>query len=57
VKTLLLTESASLVSMVDADLFDKLSQVGKIIRKNDKPFGGIQVGSPPLILLLRTASS
>jgi ATP-dependent exoDNAse (exonuclease V) alpha subunit len=57
VKTPLLTESASLVSMVDADLFDKLSQVGKIIRKNDKPFGGIQVGSPPLILSLRTASS
>lgn len=33
-----------LVSMVDGDLFDKLSKVGSIVRKHDDPFGGIQVG-------------
>lgn len=32
-----------LVSMVDGDLFEKLSKVGSIIRKHNDPFGGIQV--------------
>lgn len=31
------------VSMVDGDLFEKLSKVGSIIRKHNDPFGGIQV--------------
>ncbi|KIY71873.1 hypothetical protein CYLTODRAFT_450370 [Cylindrobasidium torrendii FP15055 ss-10] len=31
------------VSMVDGDFFDKLSQVGSKIRRNEKPFGGIQL--------------
>lgn len=31
------------VSMVDGDLFDKLSQIGSSIRKKEEPFGGIQV--------------
>ena len=31
------------VSMVDGDLFDKLSQIGSILRKTEEPFGGIQV--------------
>ena len=31
------------VSMLDGDLFDKLSKVGQIIRKRPEPFGGIQV--------------
>jgi ATP-dependent DNA helicase PIF1 len=34
----------NVVSMVEADLFDKLSQLGSILTKRqDKPFGGIQV--------------
>lgn len=32
------------VSMVEADLFDKLAKIGGILRKNSLPFGGIQVG-------------
>lgn len=35
---------AILVSMVDGELFEKLSKVGSIIRKHNDPFGGIQVG-------------
>lgn len=31
------------VSMVDGDLFDKLSEIARIIRKNGRPFGGIQL--------------
>jgi ATP-dependent DNA helicase PIF1 len=31
------------VSMVDGDLFDKLSQVARTIRNNGRPFGGIQL--------------
>ncbi|KAF5387400.1 hypothetical protein D9757_005787 [Collybiopsis confluens] len=31
------------VSMVDGDLFDKLAEVGSILRKNSRPFGGIQM--------------
>lgn len=31
------------ISMVDGDLFDKLSQVGRIIRNNGRPWGGIQL--------------
>jgi ATP-dependent DNA helicase PIF1 len=37
---------AILVSMVDGDLFEKLSKVGSLIRKHNDPFGGIQVGRP-----------
>lgn len=33
-----------LVSMVDGDLFDKLAEIGSILRKSPLPFGGIQVG-------------
>jgi ATP-dependent DNA helicase PIF1 len=31
------------ISMVDGDLFDKLSQVGRVIRNNGRPWGGIQL--------------
>ncbi|XP_052776592.1 ATP-dependent DNA helicase PIF1-like [Mya arenaria] len=31
------------ISMVDGDFFDKLETVGRVIRKSDKPFGGIQL--------------
>ena len=31
------------ISMMDADLFDKLEILAKKIRKNDDPFGGIQI--------------
>jgi len=31
------------ISMVSAELLDKLDQVGRAIRKNDAPFGGIRV--------------
>ncbi|THH11327.1 hypothetical protein EW145_g722 [Phellinidium pouzarii] len=31
------------VSMVDGDLFDKLSRIGSNLRKKPQPFGGIQV--------------
>jgi ATP-dependent DNA helicase PIF1 len=29
--------------MVDAELFDKLDAIAKIIRGNEKPFGGMQI--------------
>lgn len=29
--------------MLDGDLFDKLAQIGSLIRKSPEPFGGIQV--------------
>ncbi|KDN66508.1 putative DNA repair and recombination protein pif1 [Colletotrichum sublineola] len=38
-KTLIIDE----VSMVDGDLFDKLSQIGRTIRNNGKAWGGIQL--------------
>ncbi|KAF2962696.1 hypothetical protein GQX73_g10877 [Xylaria multiplex] len=38
-KTLIVDE----VSMVDGDLFDKLSQIAREIRKNGRAFGGIQL--------------
>ncbi|TQW00378.1 hypothetical protein V2A60_001463 [Cordyceps javanica] len=31
------------ISMVDGDLFDKLSQIGRMIRNNGRPWGGIQL--------------
>lgn len=31
------------ISMIDGVLFSKLDKLAKILRKNDKPFGGIQV--------------
>ncbi|RUS76879.1 hypothetical protein EGW08_015348 [Elysia chlorotica] len=31
------------ISMVDADLFEKLENVARVIRKSDQPFGGIQL--------------
>uniref|UniRef100_A0A182J2D1 ATP-dependent DNA helicase PIF1 n=1 Tax=Anopheles atroparvus TaxID=41427 RepID=A0A182J2D1_ANOAO len=31
------------ISMVDADFFEKIEAVARYIRKNDKPFGGIQL--------------
>lgn len=31
------------ISMVDGELFDKLSQIGRIIRNNGRPWGGIQL--------------
>jgi ATP-dependent DNA helicase PIF1 len=31
------------VSMMDADLFQKLDAIGQAVRKNPKPFGGIQL--------------
>ena len=38
-KTLVIDE----ISMVDGELFDKLSQIGKLIRNNGRPWGGIQL--------------
>ena len=29
--------------MVDGELFDKLARLGSMLRKDPKPFGGIQV--------------
>ncbi|KAK8850592.1 hypothetical protein IAR55_004511 [Kwoniella newhampshirensis] len=31
------------VSMVEGDMFDKFCRLGQMIRKNQKPFGGIQI--------------
>lgn len=31
------------ISMLDPELFDKLETIARIVRKNDKPFGGIQL--------------
>lgn len=31
------------VSMVDGELLDKLNEISKRLRKNDAPFGGIQL--------------
>jgi ATP-dependent DNA helicase PIF1 len=31
------------ISMMSKDLFNKLNLIGKIVRKNDKPFGGIHL--------------
>ncbi|KAL9937554.1 hypothetical protein V8E36_003963 [Tilletia maclaganii] len=39
VKVLIIDE----VSMLDADLFDKLEEIARLLRKSTKPFGGIQV--------------
>lgn len=41
------------VSMVDGDLFDKLSKIGRILRRTVEPFGGIQVN----FFLLHTSRS
>lgn len=38
-KTLVIDE----ISMIDADLFDKLEIIARIVRKNKNPFGGIQL--------------
>ncbi len=29
--------------MVDGDMFDKFCKIGSLLRKNPKPFGGIQI--------------
>lgn len=39
IKTLVVDE----ISMLDPVLFDKLEEIARIIRRNDKPFGGIQL--------------
>ncbi|KAH3674545.1 hypothetical protein WICMUC_003222 [Wickerhamomyces mucosus] len=39
VKVLIVDE----ISMIDAELFDKLDEIGCSLRRNDRPFGGIQV--------------
>lgn len=31
------------VSMIDGSLFDKLEEIGRIIRGDKRPFGGLQV--------------
>ena len=31
------------ISMLDPELFDKLEKLARLLRKNDKPFGGIQL--------------
>jgi ATP-dependent DNA helicase PIF1 len=33
----------NVVSMIDGDFFDKLEEIARRIRGNDKPFGGIQI--------------
>lgn len=44
-KTVLLSHGSlnTTVSMIDGDLFDKLDEIARRIKKNKKPFGGIQV--------------
>jgi len=39
VRTLILDE----ISMIDGKLFDKLEELARVMRKNDHPFGGIQL--------------
>ena len=39
VKCLIIDE----ISMVDGELFDKLSQIGRQVRNNGRPWGGIQL--------------
>lgn len=39
VKVLIIDE----VSMLDGDLFDKLEEIARLVRKSSKPFGGIQL--------------
>lgn len=39
IKVLIIDE----ISMLDPEVFDKIDKLAKLIRKNDKPFGGIQV--------------
>jgi len=43
VLSLFLWVDHSLVSMIDGDLFDKLEEIGRRMRKSKDPFGGIQV--------------
>ena len=31
------------ISMLNPDLFDKLEEIARLIKKNDKPFGGIRL--------------
>ena len=31
------------ISMLDPELFDKIEEIARIVRKNEKPFGGIQL--------------
>jgi ATP-dependent DNA helicase PIF1 len=31
------------ISMIDADLWDKLEEIARVIRRNNQPFGGIQL--------------
>ena len=31
------------ISLISAELFDKLENLGRLLRENDKPFGGIQI--------------
>lgn len=44
----LLKPKPCLVSMIDAGLFDKLEQIARQVRKNTRPFGGIQVSMHPV---------
>lgn len=39
------------VSMINAKIFDVVNQVGKAIRKNSNPFGGLQVRIKYVVLL------
>ena len=32
------------ISMISAALFDKLDQLFRLVRTNDSPFGGVQIG-------------
>ena len=34
---------ANVVSMVDGAMFDKLEALGRLLRKDERPFGGIQL--------------
>lgn len=40
------------VSMVDGILFDKLAAIGKALKKNNLPFGGIQVCNSKFFVFL-----
>jgi hypothetical protein len=35
--------------MVDGDLFDKLEEIARRLKRSNKPFGGIQVWHSPML--------
>jgi hypothetical protein len=46
--------SPAVVSMMDGDLFDKLEHVARSFRDGQKPFGGMQVCTCCVILIVNS---